>query len=315
MAQVKRLLDEIHSVIADIEYYITGILRGESMVSIEGQYKQMKTYFTMQLGLSLAVGRDFLNYFRVKPEGTKVLYVNYELSEEEFLSRLQEVAEAMNITTPGNFYYLTINENWCIDLTTDKIDEVLSINKPEVVILDPRYGFMRGREDEQSAMNLFVGNLKVMKAKHKCSFIVISHMGKDATKGARGHSLWDDAVDTIVRLTGSERGQQKGLTITGRNTEAMRLELKVDFPLLSIHEVMIKDSQSKVDKAQNFILDLLKQNNGAMLRAIIVKQGRREFSQNTIQRALDRHKANGVISVEPLAVKGNHKLVKLNALE
>lgn len=316
--QIKTLIDTVSTTVPDIDYHITGILRSKSHAALLGRRKHGKSHLAMQLGLSLATGNIWLGR-RVRPDGVSVLYLNHEISEEKFELDLQDMMMKMGILPTEKFMHVTVHENLAVDINPAKLEDIIKRCpvKPEVLFLDPRYGFMREREDEQSAMNEFMNNLKKIQNDYDLALMTVAHMGKNAERGARGHSLFEDAIDTIMTLSAVNKDNYTHeLSITGRDIEETKISLVFDFPLFKIKDAGIVEKMAKVDEAKAQIFTVLEANPDGLLRSAIMKILREQrFSDNSGQRALDKLIEDGTITIEAApGMAGNHKLVKLTQI-
>jgi len=316
--QILTLRDIIGQRLPDIDYYITDILRAKGYIALIGKRKAGKSLLVTLLALCLAVGREWLT-MRVKPEGVIVLYLNYEISHEKFMERLQDMSGAMEITPDDKFMLKTVEK---IPLDTEKgIKEMAELirscrEKPQVVILDPRYGFMDGDENDTKDMTRFIDGLKRLENMLGVCFVVVAHMGKKQSLGARGNTVFEDGAETLITLTdANNKTYKKELYMIGRDIEETTLGLDLDYPILFVKSPEITDTP-KVDQAKSFIRTLLETKPDGELRASIVRAGRAEnWSPNVMQRALDQLQAEGLIVIEPApGIAGNHKQVRLACL-
>jgi hypothetical protein len=77
--------------------------------------------------------------------------------------------------------------------------------KVAIVVLDTLARVMTGgNENASEDMSGFIANVDRIRAETGATVIIIHHAGKDATKGARGHSSLRAAVDTEILVEGQE---------------------------------------------------------------------------------------------------------------
>jgi len=300
----------------DIDYYVTDILRAKGYITIIGQRKKGKSFLAMQLALSLSAGREWLTT-RVKPEGVRVLYLNYEISHEKFLERIQDMANAMRIPLNDNFMVRSVEK---LPLDTEegrgKLAEIIEScpQRPQVIVLDPRYGFMSGDENQTKDMTVFVDSLKQLEnVLGGMSFVVVAHAGKNEGKGARGNSVFEDGAETLLTLRDAKgKSYEKELLMIGRDIEETTLGLDLKYPVFCVKNPEITD-RPKVERARVLIQELLRTKPDGDLRKTVVRAGAASnLSTNVMHKALDQLKAEGLITIEPApGMAGNHKWVKL----
>ena len=83
----------VESDVPEVAYIIEQKLRHQAKIAVIGKWKTAKSFFTIQLGMAIASGNDFLGF---KTTQASVLYVNFEISEEMFAQRIQDMNHALN---------------------------------------------------------------------------------------------------------------------------------------------------------------------------------------------------------------------------
>ena len=174
---------------------------------------------------------------------------------------------------------------------------------------------MSGDENDTQDMAEFVDGLKRAENRLGVSFVVVAHMGKKESLGARGASVFEDGAETLMTLTEVHgKSYTRELNMLGRDLEETTLGLYLDYPVFKVKNPEATDTP-KVEQAMGFIREFLGARPDGELRVNVVREGRaRNWSANVMQRALDQLKAQGSVSVEAITdVAGNHKRVKLAA--
>ncbi len=85
-------LDAITKDVPVTTYVIEEKMRPKSKVGIIGKWKMGKSFFAIQMGMCIAAGEEFLGY---KTTPCDVLYINFEISEEMFQRRVQDVHRSL----------------------------------------------------------------------------------------------------------------------------------------------------------------------------------------------------------------------------
>ena len=119
-------------------------------IALIGPSKTRKTYFTLQLALSVATGRDFLSWKIPKPR--KVLFLQFEIKAAHFHNRVYRVANAMGINADmlrGNLRVLNLRG---ADFCVSRIAPIAKRERAEFIIIDPLYKLING--DENSAHDM-----------------------------------------------------------------------------------------------------------------------------------------------------------------
>jgi RecA-family ATPase len=151
--------DAIDADLPEIPYVIEQKLRRYAKISVIGKWKTAKSFFTIQMGMAIASGSEFLGF---RTTESNVLYVNFEISEEMFQQRIQDMHHVLGYDL-SRFKYLTITD-LSLDLHTQELDEILTQSfaegfPVEVLILDPRWKSIKRDSNQDEVINAFCTNL------------------------------------------------------------------------------------------------------------------------------------------------------------
>lgn len=206
--------DDFHT-----EYIIPELLTKRGSLTIFGPSKGGKTFFAMQLGLSLAYGINFLE-FKIEKK-YKVLYINGELEEEDFAERIFDFNKLNNISDDEKFdFKFEFVDDEDSDDINDDFDEYVEnlIAKYEnqeidVIIIDPIYSFI-DEENNSKDFKDFLKSVKKLRKKLKCSVILIHHRGKktddyDLPNRGAGSSVVGRRVKSIIDLARKKEGKKE----------------------------------------------------------------------------------------------------------
>lgn len=184
-------------------YLVKHLLSSTAMAVVYGESGTGKTFWALHLALSIAAELEFFGR-RVRRVG--VVYVAAEAgvgivnrvvaAKHEFA--FPEMMPFAAITTP-------------IDLCTDTADiEKLIIAVKSaglgvsvgLIIIDTLSRVMAGaNENSPDDMGALVRNVDRLRAETGAAVVLVHHSGKDASRGARGHSLLRAATDTEIEIT------------------------------------------------------------------------------------------------------------------
>lgn len=155
-----------------VEWIVEDLLaaRGETSRGFKGDIiagsKMRKTFFALQLAVSVAAGRDFLGFH--VPKARRVLYLNLELREDFIQERIRKIAYALSapldnleIMTPSKPYLLrnryTMNrdgERNLIEGYENQFLEYANGSGFELILADPQYKLEFPEEDENSGQGI-----------------------------------------------------------------------------------------------------------------------------------------------------------------
>jgi RecA-family ATPase len=310
--------DLINNPVPDIPYRILGLLRANGgRLSITAQYKSEKSLLGEDLALRVAAGDEWLGF---KTTQGNVLYVNLEISDEKFQERTQDFYNALKYDSQilGKLQTITIlDRNLELDVSSAVIQGVLDACKAtavkiDLLILDPRARLISGSENEEVIIKHFCDNVDTLLSQNTgLSVIVITHMGKDPTKGAIGHSRFSGWLDTEITVVKSDRMlSNKELHIVGRDVEKSIIPLEFNYPLHKVAAMVQAARDSSVDVAKKFILAKLTSaaQTEQQLRIDARSLNITDYAFNT---SIRRLKDEGTITTLPAGGQGNRKMLKL----
>jgi hypothetical protein len=160
----------------------------------------------LALNLSLAVAtgaRDWLTY-KLNKQG-KVLYINNEVALEDFIWRIKAMASRMN--QKGDLKNLIFpkvlpeGEQFWYEL-----DEVVSEERPTLVVVDTFYMLHEGEENDSSDMKPILKKFLALRDEYKTAVLLIHHTKKGSqfskmhNEQMRGSSVFGAMPDTILQM-------------------------------------------------------------------------------------------------------------------
>lgn len=181
-----------------IEWLIPGILREQGIVGNFGGPGSLKTYFSTQLALCVALGppRVFLEF---DVRRAKVLIVQEDTPESDYQQvYLRPMVKAMNISPSdldGWLYVATSNDFLLDDQSRlEALDSWMTEHKPELLVLDAFFLLHQGEGMTARDLGPVLRTLKRLRKKHRCAIWIVDHNRKQPGKG--------DEADLIDRWYG-----------------------------------------------------------------------------------------------------------------
>ncbi len=180
-------------------YLVEGLLDPGGMSVIYGESNTGKSFFAVDLGIHLALGREW--HQRKVKQGV-VIYVAAEsgLSIER---RLLAFRLHNNLGDQDVAFHLCPCQ---VDLQSSDADvnELITRTaplKPSLIVVDTLARAMAGGNENQSDhMGSFITKVDLLRNATGAHVMVVHHSGKDQAKGARGHSSLRAATDTEIEI-------------------------------------------------------------------------------------------------------------------
>jgi hypothetical protein len=157
------------------------------------------------VSLHIAMGRSWLGH-RVR-QGS-VLYIAAE-GGLGITERLQAFCLNHSLTDSPPFHLIPVGIDLChagADLR-EIIREAGLIGNATLIVIDTlSRALSGGNENSSDDMGAFIKNCDLIREQTGAHVLIIHHAGKDAVKGARGHSSLRAAVDTEIEVVKDESG-------------------------------------------------------------------------------------------------------------
>lgn len=155
-----------------------------------------KSLLWAEIGAALASGRSVLGYPAQDP--IRVLYLDHENTPKgDIKPRLQ--AMGFKPEDLGNFFYLSFPSIEALNtkLGGKSLTELVDYFQPNLVFIDTFSRFVEGDENSSNVAQDFYEHAGRELKRKKIAYLRIDHIGKDASRGARGSSAKIDDLDLI----------------------------------------------------------------------------------------------------------------------
>lgn len=198
--------DDVAPALTD-SYIVKGVLADAAMSVIYGPSNSGKTFFALDIAFNVSIGRQW-NERRVKQSA--VLYLAAE-GGRGVLNRIAALKLEYGVTKVP----LALKRAG-LDLLHDQADlqhivdlaaEVRSKtpNIPLVIVIDTLSRIMAGGDENSAAdMTALIRNIDAIRETTGAHVMLVHHTGKDAARGARGHSSLRAATDTEIEVANED---------------------------------------------------------------------------------------------------------------
>ena len=202
----------------DVRDFIQGVLLEQTAAVIYGESNAGKTFFATDLALHVAAGFPW-NERRVEQGG--VVYCALE-GGIGFRNRVFAWKTAHGLDDKQiPFAAIPASINLLHpDADTPKLIHAVNFAAQQLeipvklIVVDTLSRAMAGGdENSPEDMGALVVNMDKIRAETGAMVLFIHHSGKDAARGARGHSLLRAAVDTEIEVVADPEGDKKSATV------------------------------------------------------------------------------------------------------
>lgn len=303
----------ISSDVPEIAYYIEEKLRQQAKCAVIAKWKAGKSFFTILMGMAIAAGAEFLGF---KTTSANVLYVNFEISEEMFQQRVQDMHHVLGYDLT-RFNYLTITD-LSLDMHTQELDEILTQSiaegfPVEVLILDPRWKAIRRDANQDEVIRAFCVNLDVLIEKYEMAVIIVHHEGvatgsDKAGKGSTTFDAWLDGWFKIKPMTGLSDTRE--VDIWSRDSMRQSIMVEFDYPIHKVRPELIAERRTKTIEAKKCIVGFLEGGDKPErdVRFHVLAGGHTSYA---FWRARKELVEEGRIKLSKAAGTGNRKMLQL----
>jgi hypothetical protein len=266
------------------------IIRPHTKNLIQGSEKTFKTTFMLRLMLSLSCGVTAFECLPVlKPR--EVLYIHGELSEPEIKERTSGAADGLKRPLNNFRQGRSIHIDFRKTLGRAALRSILESHKPEDLVLDPWQSFIPGADentfkDVSEATHFLDGLIE----EFGVTIYLVVHTGKDASRGARGHSSLAGWRDTLIKLERNGNTPNVKITVDPRYAPPMpAFTVKFDKGTLRAAET------TGFSLGTNRICRVLREHGGTATKQIISAE--LKLNPEALRKAMQRGKDAGAFKV------------------
>ena len=213
-----------------VSWQVDRHLPHNSLSCIYGRYGTGKSFYAVDLALSAAVGRPFLGQFKLAQ--MPVAYIAAE-GHIGIAKRIHAWLDFFDRDPPDNLVVLPERHNLLNARSLTELTEIVcgSLGQPPKLLICDTLArmFCGGDENSTKDMNQFVENITQLGGMCEgASVVVLHHIGKDESRGARGSVALAGACDTMIEISADKTGNKI-------NSVSVRCEKQKDGPEFSAY--------------------------------------------------------------------------------
>ena len=187
---------------------ISGIIRRGGKLLIAGASKSGKSYLLIELAVAVATAARWVGF---DCSQGRVLYVNLEIQEPQFMHRVYRVYDKMGVTAEEvskNFDIANLRGKFSkIEELVDALLATCKAGDYDLVIVDPAYKVQSGSENDADAITAFCAQLDRLAEGLACTIAYTHHHskgaqgGKNAEDRASGSGVFARDADALIDMT------------------------------------------------------------------------------------------------------------------
>lgn len=192
----------------ETDYIIEELLTTKSISVLSGDTGLGKSLIAHQMGIAIAAGCEEILGYRI-PKKRRVLYLNFELSMQEFHERHKLIADGLGCTDnlKGFSFNRVISKSGIFTNSWVRIKETIKDNDPfDLIIIDNLYASTNGDDESNAKLKLILANIFDVAGINNSAVLLINHHRKHNEEDPltinmiRGGSNLVNAMDTVIQL-------------------------------------------------------------------------------------------------------------------
>jgi hypothetical protein len=192
---------DIHA-LPQVKYRVKEIFPEQGFGAFIGPSGSGKSFLAFDMGAAVAQGKD---WFGCRVTQAPVVYITLE-GESGLKKRVEAWEKANSQAIPPQMY--TVMQPFKLTDLCDISDMAAAVPKGSTIIIDTlNRAAPTIDENSSSDMGLVLESIKLLQQAIEGLIIIVHHTGKDASKGARGHSSLFAALDGAIEVERNANGR------------------------------------------------------------------------------------------------------------
>jgi len=209
------------------EWAIKGVLPKQGVAAVYGPPSSFKSFVASDIAFNIALNKQWAGR---RVLGAPVIYVAAE-GASGFRKR-KAGFELHSGKLPANVPFHLISAAPNLGTEKNDLEEFIGAIEqatisPGLIVIDTLAQTLNSADENGAGMVQFIANANALAARFKCLVLVVHHTGKDNSKGMRGHSSLNGAMDAVLLCERREGELSATLTIQKLKDEASDTRLSV----------------------------------------------------------------------------------------
>lgn len=205
-----RRVGEIEPTDAAERWLVRSLWSDQAVGFIGGSPKSCKSWFGLDLAVSVASGSACLDRFEVQTQGPALVYLA-EDSLDQVRRRIEGLCRHRHLDIAQLDLHVITASCLRLDLESDQLRLATTLRelRPRLLLLDPLVRMHRVDENSSADISRLLGLLRELQREHAVAIAVVHHMSKrtraqlgQALRGSTDLHAWSDSSAYLVRRRG-----------------------------------------------------------------------------------------------------------------
>jgi KaiC/GvpD/RAD55 family RecA-like ATPase len=197
--------------------------------------KEGKSLLALEVAAAAATGRPVLGTHGSEP--VRVVYLDFEMTEDDLLERLEDMGYDRDSDLSNLFYY-SLPDLPPLDTAAggQAVEAIVRRHEAQMIVIDTMARVVQGEENSNDTYRWFDMHVSLRMKMLRVAVLRLDHAGKDITKGQRGASEKVGYADVIWQLRYDKQTGSVTLKATHKRVGWVRDQIsmsRVEEPWLS----------------------------------------------------------------------------------
>lgn len=192
-----------------MQWVVKRILPRQGIAAFYGPSGSGKSFLVLDAGLAIANGKS---WFQKRVKTLPVVYVGLE-GEAGIKNRIQAWRQMSKCIVPDTFHFV-LKQSFYLNDPEDVSALAKAVPQDSVVIIDTlNRAAPTADENSSEDMGQILEGAKTLQRLTSGLVLIVHHTGKDASRGARGHSSFFAALDAAIEVKLDPKTKQRSWSV------------------------------------------------------------------------------------------------------
>lgn len=200
-------VSDLDEVVGPTPWLVRSLWSEQAVGFVAGTPKSCKSWFGLDLAISVASNTPCLDRFEVQQPGRSLVYLA-EDSLPQVRRRIAGICQHRRLDLQTLDLFVVTSPSLRLDSAEDqaRLDATLADLRPRLVLLDPLVRLHHIDENSAAEISALLGGLRLLQRKYRAAIAVVHHIGKrshsqlgQALRGSTDLHAWSDSAAYLLR--------------------------------------------------------------------------------------------------------------------